>query len=58
MTTMASDSARCSALAEIWHSKWRYAHLRNLLYVMVSSGLACGMLTPHVPLVHELSNAH
>jgi predicted NBD/HSP70 family sugar kinase len=38
------NSARCSALAEIWHSKWRYAHLRNLLYVMVSSGLACGVV--------------
>jgi predicted NBD/HSP70 family sugar kinase len=38
------NTARCSALAEIWHSKGQYAHVRNLLYVSVSSGLACGMV--------------
>ena len=38
------NSARCSALAEIWHSKAQYTHVRNLLYVSVSSGLACGMV--------------
>ena len=38
------NSARCSALAEIWHSKTQYAHVRNLLYVSVSSGLACGVV--------------
>ena len=38
------NSARCSALAEIWHGKAQYTHVRNLLYVSVSSGLACGMV--------------
>jgi predicted NBD/HSP70 family sugar kinase len=38
------NSARCAALAEIWHGKAHYAHLRNLLYVGVSSGLACGLV--------------
>ena len=38
------NSARCSALAEIWHGKAQYAHVRNLLYVGVSSGLACGVV--------------
>jgi predicted NBD/HSP70 family sugar kinase len=38
------NSARCSALAEIWHGKSRYAHVRNLLYVGVSTGLACGVV--------------
>jgi len=38
------NSARCAALAEIWHSKAQYAHLRNLLYVGVSTGLACGIV--------------
>lgn len=38
------NSARCSALAEIWHSKAQYTHVRNLLYVSVSSGLACGLV--------------
>ncbi|HVQ36855.1 MAG TPA: ROK family transcriptional regulator, partial [Pyrinomonadaceae bacterium] len=38
------NSARCGALAEIWHSKSHYAHVRNLLYVSVSSGLACGVV--------------
>jgi predicted NBD/HSP70 family sugar kinase len=38
------NSARCGALAEIWHSKTSYAHVRNLLYVSVSSGLACGVI--------------
>ena len=38
------NSARCAALAEIWHSKAHYAGVRNLLYVGVSSGLACGIV--------------
>ena len=38
------NSARCAALAEIWHSKTQYASVRNLLYVSVSSGLACGVV--------------
>jgi len=38
------NSARCSALAEVWHGKARYAHVRNLLYVSVSTGLACGFV--------------
>ncbi|HUS09262.1 MAG TPA: ROK family transcriptional regulator, partial [Pyrinomonadaceae bacterium] len=38
------NSARCSALAEIWHGKAQYAHVRDLLYVSVSTGLACGMV--------------
>jgi N-acetylglucosamine repressor len=38
------NSARCSALAEIWHGKTQYAHVRNLLYVGVSTGLACGVV--------------
>jgi len=38
------NSARCAALAEIWHSKAQYAHVRNLVYVGVSTGLACGVI--------------
>ena len=38
------NSARCSALAEIWHGKAQYARVRNLLYVSVSTGLACGVV--------------
>jgi predicted NBD/HSP70 family sugar kinase len=38
------NSARCAALAEIWHGKEQYAHVRNLLYVGVSTGLACGVV--------------
>ncbi|MEO8434778.1 MAG: ROK family protein [Pyrinomonadaceae bacterium] len=38
------NSARCSALAEIWHGKARYAQVRDLLYVSVSTGLACGVV--------------
>lgn len=38
------NSARCAALAEIWHGKAQYTHLRNLLYVGVSTGLACGVV--------------
>jgi predicted NBD/HSP70 family sugar kinase len=38
------NSARCSALAEIWHGKAQYAHVRDLLYVSVSTGLACGVV--------------
>ena len=38
------NSARCAALAEIWHGKAAYAHIRNLLYVSVSAGLACGVI--------------
>ena len=38
------NSARCAALAEIWHGKAHYAGVRNLLYVGVSSGLACGLV--------------
>jgi len=38
------NSARCSALAEIWHGKAQYAHVRNLLYIGVSTGLACGVV--------------
>jgi predicted NBD/HSP70 family sugar kinase len=38
------NSARCAALAEIWHGKAQYAHVRNLLYVGVSTGLACGVV--------------
>jgi predicted NBD/HSP70 family sugar kinase len=38
------NSARCSALAEIWHGKTQYAHVRHLLYVSVSTGLACGVV--------------
>jgi len=44
MPVIIDNSARCSALAEIWHSKAHYAHVRNLLYVSVSSGLACGLV--------------
>lgn len=44
MRVIIDNSARCSALAEIWHSKSHYAHIRNLLYVSVSSGLACGVV--------------
>lgn len=38
------NSARCAALAEIWHGKAHYSGMRNLLYVGVSSGLACGLV--------------
>src|SRR4026208_1395268 len=38
------NSARCSALAEIWHGKAQHAHVRNFLYVSVSAGLACGVV--------------
>jgi predicted NBD/HSP70 family sugar kinase len=38
------NSARCAALAEIWHGKAQYAHVRNLLYLGVSTGLACGVI--------------
>ncbi|HZE71577.1 MAG TPA: ROK family protein [Pyrinomonadaceae bacterium] len=38
------NSARCAALAEIWHGKAQYTHLRHLLYVGVSTGLACGVV--------------
>ncbi|MFL6208647.1 MAG: ROK family protein [Pyrinomonadaceae bacterium] len=38
------NSARCAALAEIWHGKSQYAHIRNLLYIGVSTGLACGVV--------------
>lgn len=41
---IADTSARCAALAEIWYGKARYAHVRNLLYVSVSSGLSCGVV--------------
>lgn len=44
LPVIVDNSARCSALAEIWHGKARYAHVRNLLYVSVSSGLACGVV--------------
>jgi predicted NBD/HSP70 family sugar kinase len=44
------NSARCSALAEIWHGKAQYAHVRNLLYVSVSTGLACGVVIDGGPL--------
>ena len=38
------NSARCAALAEIWHGKAQYTQARNLLYVGVSAGLACGIV--------------
>src|SRR6266478_3747142 len=38
------NSARCAALAEMWHSKAQYTHVRNLLYVSISTGLACGIV--------------
>lgn len=38
------NSARCAALAEIWHGKAQYTQVRNLLYVGVSAGLACGIV--------------
>ena len=44
MTVVIDNSARCAALAEIWHGKAQYAHVRNLLYVGVSTGLACGIV--------------
>jgi predicted NBD/HSP70 family sugar kinase len=44
LQVIVDNSARCSALAEIWHGKARYAHVRNLLYVSVSTGLACGVV--------------
>lgn len=44
LQVIVDNSARCAALAEIWHSKSHYAHVRNLLYVSVSSGLACGVV--------------
>ena len=44
LPVIVDNSARCSALAEIWHGKAQYAHVRNLLYVSVSTGLACGVV--------------
>ena len=44
LPVIVDNSARCAALAEIWHGKARYAHVRNLLYVSVSTGLACGVV--------------
>ncbi len=44
LSVVIDNSARCSALAEIWHSKAQYANVRNLLYVGVSTGLACGVV--------------
>jgi predicted NBD/HSP70 family sugar kinase len=44
LPVLIDNSARCSALAEIWHGKTQYAHVRNLLYVSVSTGLACGVV--------------
>lgn len=44
LSVIIDNSARCSALAEIWHGKAQYAHVRNLLYVSVSTGLACGVV--------------
>lgn len=41
---IADTSARCAALAELWYGKARYRHVRNLLYVSVSSGLSCGVV--------------
>lgn len=41
---IADTSARCAALAEIWYGQARYSHIRNLLYVSVSSGLSCGVV--------------
>ena len=38
------NSARCAALAEIWHGKAQYLHVRNLLYLSISTGLACGVV--------------
>jgi predicted NBD/HSP70 family sugar kinase len=38
------NSARCAALAEIWHGKARHVPSRNLLYINVSTGLACGIV--------------
>ena len=44
LSVVIDNSARCAALAEIWHSKAQYANVRNLLYVGVSTGLACGVV--------------
>jgi predicted NBD/HSP70 family sugar kinase len=44
LNVVIDNSARCAALAEIWHSKAQYANVRNLLYVGVSTGLACGVV--------------
>jgi len=44
MPVVIDNSARCAALAEIWHSRAQYTHMRNLLYVGVSTGLACGVV--------------
>ncbi|HZS03740.1 MAG TPA: ROK family protein [Blastocatellia bacterium] len=44
LPVIVDSSARCAALAEIWHGKARYAHMRNLLFVSVSSGLSCGLV--------------
>jgi predicted NBD/HSP70 family sugar kinase len=44
LSVVIDNSARCAALAEIWHSKAQYAQVRNLLYVGVSTGLACGVV--------------
>lgn len=44
LSVRVDNSARCGALAEIWHSKAQYTDVRNLVYVSVSQGLACGMV--------------
>ena len=44
LQVIVDNSARCSALAEIWHGKAQYAHVRDLLYLSVSTGLACGVV--------------
>jgi predicted NBD/HSP70 family sugar kinase len=44
LLVVADTSARCAALAEIWFGKSRHTHVRNLLYVSVSSGLSCGVV--------------
>jgi predicted NBD/HSP70 family sugar kinase len=44
LRVIVDNSARCAALAEIWYGKAQYASIRNLLYVGVSTGLACGLV--------------
>lgn len=44
LDVVVDNSARCAAIAEIWHGKAQYASVRNLLYVGVSTGLACGVV--------------
>ncbi|MFN7949791.1 MAG: ROK family protein [Blastocatellia bacterium] len=44
LPVIVDSSARCAALAEVWHGKARYAQARNVLYVGVSAGLSCGLL--------------